>query len=50
MRPPSDYHESKAQAEHVRSVSVERIGEAVGRVPAPLLAELDEALRLHLAL
>lgn len=42
--------ESKAQAEQVRSVAVERVGEPVGRLPAPLLRELDEALRLHLAL
>ena len=44
---PSD---SKAQAEQVRSVAIERIGRRVGQLTAPLLAELDEALRLHLAL
>jgi mRNA interferase MazF len=43
---PSD---SKAQAEQVRSVAIERIGRRVGQLTAPLLAELDEALRLHLA-
>ena len=42
--------DSKAQAEQVRSVAVQRLGPRVGRVPPPLLAELDEALRLHLAL
>ncbi|HSP04110.1 MAG TPA: type II toxin-antitoxin system PemK/MazF family toxin [Acidimicrobiales bacterium] len=42
--------DSKAQAEQVRSVSVERIGARVGRLTAPQLAALDEALRLHLAL
>ncbi len=42
--------DSKAQAEQVRSVSVDRIGERVGSVPAPLMLEVDEALRLHLAL
>jgi Growth inhibitor len=42
--------DSKAQAEQVRSVSVERIGPAVGRVPAPVMAQLDDALRLHLQL
>lgn len=42
--------DSKAQAEQVRSVSVERIGPALGRVPATLMAELDDALRLHLRL
>ena len=42
--------DSKAQAEQVRSVAVARLGERVGRVPAPLMARVDEALRLHLAL
>ena len=41
---------SKAQAEQVRSVAVERLRERIGRLPAPLLAQVDEALRLHLAL
>ena len=42
--------DSKAQAEEVRSVAVERIGARVGVVPPGLLVALDEALRLHLAL
>ncbi|MHA6511562.1 type II toxin-antitoxin system PemK/MazF family toxin [Tessaracoccus sp. Z1128] len=42
--------DSKAQAEQVRSVSIERLGPAIGRVPLHLMAELDEALRLHLHL
>ncbi len=42
--------DSKAQAEEVRSVAVERVGAALGRLPGDLLSELDEALRLHLAL
>jgi mRNA interferase MazF len=42
--------DSKAQAEQVRSVAIERIGAKVGRLTAPQLAALDEALRLHLAL
>jgi mRNA interferase MazF len=42
--------DSKAQAEQVRSVAVERVGRALGRVPPPLMAALDEALRLHLQL
>jgi mRNA interferase MazF len=42
--------DSKAQAEQVRSVSVERLGPVVGRLPALVLAELDDALRLHLQL
>jgi len=42
--------DSRAQAEQVRSIAVERIGERLGSVPAPLMAALDQALRLHLAL
>jgi mRNA interferase MazF len=41
---------SKAQAEQIRSIGVERLGERLGTVPATLLAQLDEALRLHLGL
>lgn len=41
---------SKAQAEQVRSIAVERIGRRIGLMTAELQAELDEALRLHLAL
>ena len=41
---------SKAQAEQVRSVAVERVGSVLGRVPAHLMQELDDALRLHLQL
>ena len=43
-------HDSKAQAEQVRSIAVERLGERLGVVPGTLIAELDEALRLHLGL
>jgi mRNA interferase MazF len=42
--------DSKAQAEQVRSISVERLGLAIGQVPHELMEEIDEALRLHLAL
>lgn len=42
--------DSKAQAEQVRAVSVERLGAVLGRVPSDLLIELDAALRLHLSL
>lgn len=42
--------DSKAQAEQVRAVAVERIGQVLGRVPAPLMQRVDDALRLHLAL
>ena len=41
---------SKAQAEQVRSVAVERVGARLGVLPAELISALDEALRLHLAL
>jgi mRNA interferase MazF len=41
---------SKAQAEQVRSVSVERVAEIAGRLTPALLDEVDDALRLHLAL
>jgi len=43
-------HDSKAQAEQVRSVSVARLGAAIGEVRHDLMEEIDEALRLHLAL
>lgn len=42
--------DSKAQAEQVRSVAVERIGPVLGRVPTQLMVQLDDALRLHLQL
>jgi mRNA interferase MazF len=42
--------DSKAQAEQVRSVAVERVGARLGVVPRALMLEIDEALRLHLAL
>jgi mRNA interferase MazF len=42
--------DSKAQAEQVRSVSVDRLGGALGRVTADVMAQVDTALRLHLAL
>lgn len=42
--------DSKAQAEQVRSVSVDRLGPVLGRVPGDLMALVDAALRLHLDL
>ena len=42
--------DSKAQAEQVRSISVERLGANLGRLTPRLLEELDNALRLHLSL
>ena len=41
---------SKAQAEQIRAVDVERVGERIGRAPRELLAQLDEVIRLHLDL
>jgi len=40
----------KAQAEQVRSISVNWLCAAIGEVPHALMEELEEALRLHLAL
>lgn len=42
--------DSKAQAEQVRAISIDRLGPVIGEVPDSLMQELDEALRLHLAL
>ncbi|SRR5258708_1709369 len=42
--------DSKAQAEQIRSVAVERIGKKAGQLPPALLAEVDRALRIHLSL
>jgi len=42
--------DSKAQAEQVRSLAVERVGRRVGQLPAPLVSDLEDALRLHLGL
>lgn len=42
--------DSKAQAEQVRSIAVERLAHRIGTVPASTLWRLDAALRTHLAL
>jgi len=42
--------ESKAQAEQVRSIATQRLSRGTGRVCQAELADLDDALRLHLAL
>jgi mRNA interferase MazF len=42
--------DSKGRAEQIRSVAVERVGQQVGQVPANIMLDIDEALRLHLAL
>jgi len=40
----------KAQAEQIRSISVERLGAILGRARTDVMAKLDDALRLHLQL
>ena len=42
--------DSKAQAEHVRSVDVRRLVHQIGRLTPALVWELDVALKLHLDL
>jgi mRNA interferase MazF len=42
--------DSKAQAEQVRSVAVERVSGRLGQLTAELITELDRALRVHLSL
>ena len=42
--------DSKAQAEQVQAVSVERVRDRIGSIPAPLMLAVNDALRLHLAL
>ena len=42
--------DSKAQAEQVRSVSVERVSRKIGAAPPALMLAVDDALRIHLAL
>jgi mRNA interferase MazF len=42
--------DSKAQAEQIRSVAFERVGELLGQAPASIMESVDAALRLHLAL
>ena len=42
--------DSKAQIEQIRSVDVKRIGDMVGLVPIDLMAQIEDAMRLHLEL
>lgn len=42
--------DSKAQGEQIRAVAIERLGGRIGVVPPAVMADLDDALRLHLAL
>jgi mRNA interferase MazF len=42
--------DSKAQAEQIRSIAVERVGPMLGYLPPDLMRELDEAMRVQLQL
>jgi mRNA interferase MazF len=42
--------DSKAQPEQIRAISSNRLSKMLGQVPADYLEQLDNALRLHLAL
>ncbi|GGJ37231.1 type II toxin-antitoxin system PemK/MazF family toxin [Streptomyces brasiliensis] len=42
--------DSKVQCEHVRALAPERLLRPIGSVPAQRMAEIDTALRRHLAL
>jgi mRNA interferase MazF len=41
---------SKAQAEQVRSIAIDRVESLLGNLGSELLRDLDDALRLHLGL
>ncbi len=43
-------NDSKAQAEQIRAVSVNRIGDTVGRVSQHTMKQLEKAILLHLDL
>jgi mRNA interferase MazF len=43
-------HDSKAQAEQVRSIAVQRVVRRIGRLTPAAMADLDQALRVHLGL
>jgi mRNA interferase MazF len=42
--------DSKAQAEQIRSIAVERVGDHLGVVSNATMLDIDEALRMHLGL
>jgi mRNA interferase MazF len=42
--------DSKAQAEQIRSVSMDRVGGLLGQLSPALVTQLDRALRVHLSL
>lgn len=41
---------STVQCEQVRAISVQRLGPVLGRLPASVMSQIDDALRLHLQL
>jgi mRNA interferase MazF len=43
-------HDSKAQAEQVKAADLERFYNRIGSVSAEFMAQIDEALRVHLDL
>ena len=49
-RPCGLGQDSKAQAEQIRAIAVERLRNRVGRVPPGTMKEIDAAIRLHLSL
>ncbi|MDP9118480.1 MAG: type II toxin-antitoxin system PemK/MazF family toxin [Actinomycetota bacterium] len=50
-RPPPAFRPTQRRRQsRFRSVTVERLGAVLGPVPVVLMAELDDALRLHLNL
>ena len=42
--------DSKAQVEQIRSVDVKRFRRVIGTVPLDLMAQIEDAMRLHLEL
>jgi mRNA interferase MazF len=42
--------DSKVQAEQVRAVSADRLGERLGQLPPAVMGQIDRAMRLHLSL
>ena len=49
-RPCGLRQDSKAQAEQIRAIAVERLKSRVGRVPRRTMNEIDAAIRLHLSI
>jgi mRNA interferase MazF len=42
--------DSKAQVEQVRAVGLARMGKKLGKVPEPLMQQIGQKIKLHLAL